>query len=400
MTRTQARGGIFSLILLCAFLVVIFFIFRPDRLPSKSAPANPMVEEELKQARALQKKGELTPAFEVFEKYALRGYPDAMFQVAKSYSRGWGVPPDLEKARHFFRLAVQYNYSYRGQTAYELGRLFQKSRGPDCNTIAVAWFQKAMDWGFKKASLQLSKHYELGLGVDQDIGKAIYYYEIASRAGYESALLKYAHILLKGRYGITPDPDRAYAMIEQAIFTLKRKARIGSSTAAKQLGRLYNKGQLVPFNLGEAHMWFLRAAELGNRGGMHDLAHVMLANKKPPTHYEEALTWLRKAAAMGHGGAMTSLGRFHLKEAYGLEKSLAVHWFEKGVTAGHGGAMQELAKLYAAGILVDKDQDEAIRLAQMGSNIGHSGSKRLLKKLLKASEKSKDKSKKMTASLT
>ena len=394
MTRTQARGGIISLIFIGSLLVVIFFIFRSDRLLSKSAPINPMVEEELKQARALQKNGDLTPAFEVFEKYALRGYPDAMFQVGKSYSRGWGVAPDLEKARHYFRLAVEYNYSYRGQTAYELGRLFQKSRGPDCNTFAVAWFEKAMDWNFKKASLQLSKHYELGLGVDQDIGKAIYYYEIATRAGYESALLKYAHILLKGQYGITPDPDRAYVMVEQAIFSLKRKARIGSSTAAKQLGRLYNKGQLAPFDLEEARSWFLRAAQLGSRGGMHDLARVMLANKTPPTHYEEALTWLRKAANLGHGGAMTSLGRFHLKEAYGLEKSLAVHWFEKGVTAGHGGAMQELAKLYAAGILVDKDQVEAIRLAQMGSNIGHSGSTKLLKKLIKASKKSKTSPKK------
>lgn len=398
MTDKNLKIGVFSVIMLAVLITISFILYDQVSQSAKSAPINPMADEELKQARTLQKQGELTNAFEIFEHYALRGYPDAMFQTAKSYSRGWGVKPDLEKARHFFRLAVEYNFSYRGQTAYELGRLFQRSQGPDCNNIAVGWFKKAMEWNFKKASLQLSKHYELGLGVGQDIGQAVYYYEIATRAGYESALLKYAYILLKGRYGVTPDSERAYAMVEQAVFSLKRKVRVGSSTAAKQLGRLYQKGQLVPVNLEESRIWFLQAARLGSRGGMHDLAHVMLANKKPPIYHDEALVWLRKAASLGHGGAMTALGRFHLKEVYGLKKSMAVQWFEKGVEAGHGGAMQELAKLYDKGILVSRDRPEAIRLAQMGSNMGHSGSEKLLKKLLKASEKSKRTSKSLTKS--
>ena len=392
MTEENLNNRIFGLILLAILIVVLFFFFLDkDRVPTLNAPANPMVEEELKQARALQKQGQLVNAFEVFEKYALRGYPDAMFHTAKSYSRGWGVKPDLEKARHFLRLAVQYKFSYRGQSAYELGRIFQRSRGPNCNTVAVGWFIKAMEWDFKKASLQLSKHYELGIGVEQDISEAIYYYEIASRAGYESALLKYAHILLKGRYGVAEDPERAYGMVEQAAASLIRKAKAGSSTSAKQLGRLYQRGQLVPVNLLKARKWFMRAAMMGNRGGMHDLAHAILADAHDAETYTEALIWLQKAADLGHGGAMTAMGRFHLKEQYGLEQNKALYWFNRGIAAEHGGAMQEMAKIHDKGTLGEKNIQEAIRYARMGSNIGHSGSKRTLKKLLKKLEKSKKK---------
>ncbi|MBL4800642.1 MAG: sel1 repeat family protein [Emcibacter sp.] len=382
MFRSVMGMGFF----LALLIVGMFFFFDQRNTVLKTAPVNHMAAEEVKQAKALQKLGQLENAFEVFEKYALRGYPEAMFHTAKSYSRGWGVKPDLERARHFLRLAVQYDYSYRGQTAYELGRLFQRSSGPDCNTIAVGWFTKAMEWDFTKASLQLSKHYELGIGVEQDIGKAIYFYEIASRAGYETALLKYAYILLKGRYGIRPDPERAYAMVERAVISLRRKAESGSRTSAKKLGRLYQKGQLVPVNLSVARQWFLRTAMLGDRGGMHDLGHVMLAGDGSPEDHVEGLAWLEKAAELGHGGAMTALGRFHIKEKYGLTKSNAVYWFEKGVEAGHGGAMQELAKIYDKGTLVEKDPEKAIRFAQMGSDVNHSGSKRLLKKLLKKTE--------------
>lgn len=227
------------LVVLAGFLI---FHFNKAEWKAKSAPSDPQVNEAIGQARALQKLGKLKDAIVVFERYAKQGYPDAMFHVAKSYSRGWGAKPDLKKSRHYFLQAVQYSYSYRGETAYELGRLFRRSLGPDCNTIAVEWFKKALQWNYKKASLQLAIHYERGLGVDQDIGQATQYYEIAARSGNEQALIKYARLLVKGRYGITPDPERARLLTERAVISLERKARGGSASAAKQLGRLYRAG--------------------------------------------------------------------------------------------------------------------------------------------------------------
>ena len=372
------------MLILVVLIVVVIARIKHTEEQSKSAPVNPLVNEAISQARALQKLGKLEEAFSVFEKFAELGHPDAMFYMAKAYARGWGVQPDLEKAREISLEAVQYGFSYRGETAYGLGRLFQLSHGPDCNTVAVQWFKKALKWNFKKASMQLAFHYERGLGVDQDIKQARVYYEMAVRAGYEQAMIKYARLLVEGRYGVTPDLSRAQTLSEQAIQSLSSKARGGSGSAAKQLGRIYRNGKLVPADLDQAYKWMLRSARLGNTGGMHDLARLMLSKPGHDSEHDEALAWLRLAARQGHGGAMTALGRFHLSEEYSLQKNGAVGWFKMGVAAEHSGAMEELARLYELGMLVERNHAEAVRLAKRGKKLGHSGSRKLLNKLLNA----------------
>ena len=386
MSVEHVRNGFFAMALFILAVLFLFLFFDHRNIINKNAPNDPQVNEAINQARTLQKQGKLSEGLIIFEKHALQGYPDAMFHTAKSYSRGWGVAPDLEKARHYYLLAVQYGYSYRGENAYELGRLFQRSTGPDCNTVAVEWFFKSFDWNFVKASLQLGIHYEKGLGVDQNVDKAIKYYKIALRAGHEQAAIKYARLLIKGRYGITADPDKAKQLVAEAMTSLEKRVKNGSSTAAKQLGRLYRDGELVQENQQKAYEWLLISARMGNTGGMHDLAHMTLITTNNPEQQAEAIIWLQKAADRGHGGAMTALGRFHLDEQYGLKQDGAVHWFKKGVVAKHGGSMEELARLYRDGLLVEENRDEAIRLAEEGSLLGHLGSERLLKKLLETRE--------------
>ena len=380
------RSKIFALglIILAGFSAILFAIkWNQSNWQALNAPSEPHVNEAIGQARALQKLGNVGDALVVFEKYANLGYPDALFHTAKAYSRGWGSKPDLNKARDLFLKAVQYNFAYRGESAYELGRLFRRSMGPDCNVVAIKWFKKALLWNYTKASLQLASHYERGLGAEQDIEKAVQYYEIAMRAGQEQALIKYARLLVAGRYGIEPNPDRARFLTNQAISSLERKARNGSASAAKQLGRLFRNGKLVSVDKKKAEKWLLLSAKLGSRGGMHDLAQLILHSSQQPAKQVEALDWLRVAANLGHGGAMTALGRFHLKEAYGLKQAEALSWFTKGLLAEHGGAMEELAKLYMKGVLVTQNYEEAVRLARRGTRKGHSGTERLLKKLLK-----------------
>lgn len=370
--------SIFSVIILAAFL---FYLVGKAGVSAKNAPQDPAVIEALDQARALQKQGALSEAFTVFEAYALQGYPEAMFYTAKAYNKGWGVDPDLDKARHYLLLAVQYGFSHRGETAYELGRLFQRSQGDDCNSIAVEWFKKALNWQFGKAALQLAIHYEKGLGVDQEVEEAVYYYQRAIATGNGQAHLKFARLLIEGKYGLRADPERAQDLVTLALIQLDSKAAAGSPTAAKQLGRLYREGTLVERDLDKAEKWLRRAAYLGSNGGMHDLARLLLLNTSDGQRSRDAISWLRKAAENGHSGAMTSLGRFHLEQKYGLSKTEAVHWFARGVAAGHGGSMEELARIYEKGELVRRDRQEALRLVELGSSMGHSGSQSLLEEL-------------------
>lgn len=349
---------------------------------ARSAPIDPVVAEAIKQARGLQKLGQWEEAATTFEHYAHQGYPTAMFHTAKAYGRGWGVAPDLEKSRQMLLRAVQFQFPFRGEAAFELGRLYQRAKGKDCNRIAVEWFLRALEWDYKKAHVQLAAHYERGLGVERDLDQAIVHYREAAKAGYESASIRFARALKKGRFGMTPDPERAQYLAIRAIAALEKKAAGGSGSAAKMLGRLYRDGEFVEANLETAERWLRRSSQLGDTGGMHDLANLILATSQEKKAHQEALGWLRRAAGLGHGGAMTALGRLHLKEDHGLQRTEAVAWFKKGVEAGHAGSMEELARLCAEGRLVPKDLDGALKLARKGAALGHAGSKTLLKDLL------------------
>ncbi|MEM7424572.1 MAG: tetratricopeptide repeat protein [Pseudomonadota bacterium] len=369
-------------VVLCALCATVFF-WRglPDL--AKEPPTDPLVTEHLNQARGLQKLGKWTEAAEIIERYAHQGYPHALFHHGKILSRGWGVSPDLEKGRMALLRAVQFKFSLRGEAAFELGRLYQRSSGPDCNRIAVEWFLKALDWGYEKAHVQLAGHFTRGIGVDADQSRALYHYEGAARAGFEAVSLKYARILLKGHHGVRKDPERARALAARAINALKTKARSGSGSPAKTLGRLYRDGEFVQRSRERAFYWFRHASHLGNPGAMHDLANLLLVDKAGPKSADEAIGWLKRAAEAGHGGAMTKLGRLHLKQLHGLKKDGAVAWFQKGVKASHAGAMEELARICAEGKLAPKDMAGALKLARRGSSLGHTGSKTLLQALLK-----------------
>jgi len=388
-----------AVLLLIVFCFLGYFVYQQHlKDKGKSAPIVSEIKEQLDQAKALQKQGKLVESAEVFEQFALQGYPDAMFYLAKSYEKGWGMPPDLEKARSYLLNAITYDFSYRGESAYQLGRLFQKSAGPDCNTLAVDWFKKALKWNYIKASLALGTHYEKGLGVERDYVQAIYYYEIASREDIAIAALKHARLIMQGEYGIAKDTVYAQQLVDIAVIRLTEEALAGKASSAKSLGRLYRNNQLVnSFDEQERQertiKWFRLASDLGDAGAMHDLGRFLLFVNEE-SNQKEAIALLKKSANKGHGGAATALGRMHLAKKYGFKRKGAVAWFEKGVKAGHTSAFKELANLYYKGELINKDLDMAIILAQKGANRGDSGSKKLLNKFLKKRKQQQKRNKK------
>jgi len=381
MKRKKTRLPIWRLTAVAAILGPTGYValtgVEPGRT-SKDARIDPTIEEQIKQARGLQKVGQWNAAADILTKLASDGHPVALYHLARALKNGWGVEPDLLQARSLFMEAVRYSFAFRGETAYELGRLFQRSSGENCAEIALKWFQMALEWDYPKAHVQMAKHFERGIGTDRDLLNAFYHYEQAAIAGYPSSTINYARILLNGRYGSNPDAERAYFWAARAMAGLEKKARDGSASAAKTLGRIYRDGEFVDPDASQATDWFLRSAELGDAGAMHDLGHMLLSGYPSKEEIKSALEWFKLAAKAGHGGALTNLARLHLKKAHGLTPAEAVGLLEKAIDIGHPGAMEELAKLYAAGTLVEKDLKKALSLAQKGADRGHQGSARVL----------------------
>ncbi len=342
---------------------------------------DPSADLRLKQARDFQKVKKWSEANRELRALSVAGHPEAMYHLARAYKYGWGVDADLETARDWLMKAVRYDYVYRGETAYEIGRLYQMSTGKDCDAIAVEWFEKALMWDFKKAHVQLAYHYRYGLGVEKNIEQSLYHYEKAGIAGYPTSTIKYAFWLLKGDVGMEADAEKAHYWGRRAADGLVTKANDGSASASKTLGRLYRDGSFVKMDVEEAARWFRRSARLGDAGGMHELALLLLGGAEDAAQADEALEWLRMAAELGHGGAVTDLGRLHLKKFRGLSDLEAIGLFERGVALQHPGSMEELARLLAEGRLVEKDRKRALKLSRDGAKLGHKGAQSLLSEL-------------------
>ncbi len=386
MKSASTKLPLWKLLLLGTILGVsgaVTLTDTPAKNTSNSARIDPTIEEMLKQARGLQKVGRWPAAADLLTQIANDGHPAALYHLGRAYKNGWGVEADLDQARLIFLEAVKYSFAFRGETAYELGRLFQRSTGEHCAEIALQWFQKALTWDYPKAHVQLAKHFERGIGVERGLPLAFDHYENATIPGYPSSTINYARILLTGRYGTTLDPEKARFWAAKAIDGLEKKARDGSASSAKTLGRIYRDGEFLKADHSMARDWFLRSADLGDAGAMHDLGNMLLA-KENQADVDEALKWLRIAAKAKHGGALTALARLHLKSEYGLKPSEAVDLLQRSVSVGHPGAMEELARLYATGKLIEQDRTKALELAQKGADRGHIGCKNLLDDLKKS----------------
>jgi TPR repeat protein len=95
----------------------------------------------------------------------------------------------------------------------------------------------------------------------------------------------------------------------QAADWYRRAAAQGDAGAQSQLGGLYSLGQGVPQDYAQAREWFLKAAEQGNADAQFSLGLFYTQGWGVPQDYVQAHMWLNLAAAQGNKDAETSRDR-------------------------------------------------------------------------------------------
>lgn len=347
-----------------------------------SRKVNPFVVRETAAALHLQKQGDWAAAAEILGKTAYTQYPDAKVSYAFQLIRGWGVKRDLDAARQLLLQAVKQDFSGKANAAFELGRLYRLSRGPGCQKIAYQWFSKSLEWGKQKAHLELAKTHARALGVPKNIKLARYHYRAAAQNGSPSAALSLVLLIYKSNQDNNGMED-AQNVLREFLPIIEASAIKGKGRAARSLARLYAKNGIVTANISKAIYWYEKASQAGDRAAMHDLAMLALKQKKLPFSGKKIVELLRVSSDLGYSGAMTALGRLHLEKRFKLPQKKAVTWFKKGIVAGHAGSMEEMARLFLNGLIVAKDTNAALALAQQGAKLRHKGSTKLLKKINK-----------------
>ena len=146
-------------------------------------------------------------------------------------------------------------------------------RGQDFVAAHEAWMRVSER---PEASHALGLLYERGLGVDQDLRRAVEWYRKAAQSGHAAAQFN--------------------------------------------LGRLYALGQGVVRDLTQAARWWLRAADQGNPHALHNLGLMFYAGEGVRQDFDDAAVWLRRAAAHNFPdseyllGEMIRLGRVKARE--------------------------------------------------------------------------------------
>lgn len=117
-------------------------------------------------------------------KAAEQGHIEAQFVLASLYERGAGVVKDEILASALYRKAARAGHI---RAMHNLGVLLSAHASPENYREAASWFNRAALAGLADSQYNLALLYESGLGVEQDLSRAYFWYRVAAKAGDKEA---------------------------------------------------------------------------------------------------------------------------------------------------------------------------------------------------------------------
>ena len=306
-------------------------------------------------------------AFEWFERSAKQKNKFAQFSLANLYYYGSGVEKDLPQAFLWYQRAASQGQPY---AAYSIAQMYRYGEYvTKDNDTAQRYYKQALS-GFLKIEsddmanddlfYKLGQMFNLGLGTDSDVTKAIEYFRRSAEMNNKNGLFEYGKALLTGEH-IPQDTDSAVKLLEKAIKLKNSNAKrflaleyisgehleqdfekgIALLTecadsrdfiACYRLGKIYLQGEIMPQNLDKAERYLLLATD--SEYVQYALAKLYLQEEK--YDIQKAVNYFENCAVKNHW-ASYQLGRIYLFGAKDIErdKEKAAQWFTKSANDGN-----------------------------------------------------------------
>ncbi|MCH6578730.1 MAG: sel1 repeat family protein [Proteobacteria bacterium] len=141
-------------------------------------------------------RGEYEKALAAYLHLAERGDVDGQRVVGSMYNSGTGTAKDLEKAKHWLKLAADRDDA---PSQYLLGLIHWRARQDD---LAFEFFEKSASQGYGPGLYRLAICYSLGRGASKNEDKTLALLEEACRKENIRARVEYSKRLMKGRKGL------------------------------------------------------------------------------------------------------------------------------------------------------------------------------------------------------
>lgn len=249
MTTSSYR---FIAALLLGLLLLLFIA------PTVSADADP-----LDQAKTFIEEQRFAEALDLIVPLADAGNADAQNVLAIVYAEGWGVDPDMDKARE--------------------------------------WFERAAAGGSARAAYNLAGMYATGRGVDKDCDKALEILHAAAETDDPVAQVNIGSLYAEGSE-CTPQN------FDEAIRWYRMAADQDDPVAQHSMGAFYANGQGVAQSYATAMAWYRKAAAQGYADSQASLGWMYFAGQGVAADVDTACEWFALAAAQGHEMASQCLG--------------------------------------------------------------------------------------------
>jgi TPR repeat protein len=204
-------------------------------------------------------------------------------------------------------------------------------------------WQKLAESGDGQAMNNLGVLYDQGKGLEEDPGRALYWFERAARAGHPAGMSNYGRMLESGR-GIAENPQEAAKWFDRA-------AREGQPEAQYNLGLLYEQGRGVGQDDRTAAIWYGRAAAQQQMEALARLGRCYRTGKGVPKDSAKATLLLYAAAMNGHVQAVRDLEELSREEV----KRPPAMFFGQKLDNTDRGAMR--TALRDAGVPVVREDD-------------------------------------------
>jgi TPR repeat protein len=277
-------------------------------------------------------------------KSARLGLPDAQYEVGLMYANGVGVARDIEQAVH--------------------------------------WIRQSAQKGVPTAQYLLGTRYETGVGVEQSEHQALVWYAKSAEQGHIKALLR------AGKLHVKPHWEQAVALYRQA-------AQAGLAEAQFALGQAYAAGKGVDQNYLLAVRWLSEAAQQGLATAQFAIAEMHIEGHGVARDPKQALVWLRKAARQNHLGAQVALEQMdqsaldgeplrvhaHKRPGQAERRKDEARWIQAAEN-GNADARYHLGLMYAQGLGLDADPQEAMHWYSVAAQQGHAKAQWALAELL------------------
>ena len=306
-------------------------------------------------------------AFEWFERSAKQKNKFAQFSLANLYYYGNGVEKDLSQAFLWYQRASSQGQPY---AAYYIAQMYRYGEYvTKDNDTAQRYYKQALS-GFLKIEsddmanddlfYKLGQMFNLGLGTDSDVTKAIKYFKRSAEMNNKNGLFEYGKALLIGEH-IPQNTDSAVKLLEKAvklknsnakrflaleyisgehleqdiekgIALLTECADSGDVIACYRLGKIYLQGEIMSQNLDKAEKYLLLAED--SEYAQYALAKLYLQEEK--YDIQKAVNYFENCADKNHW-ASYQLGRIYLFGAEGFtkDKEQAIEWFTKSANDGN-----------------------------------------------------------------